>query len=114
MRFADAREPPRNDWFVAGTGQSAQAMVPQTARRPRIVNPVSGSVYALDPDIPIDRQRMGVAVAGAVAGHRLILDRHDLGDAEARPQVLAGPGLHRLALLDPGGRVIDQVRFIVR
>ena len=114
VSFANAIEPPRNDWFLAGTAQSQQIAAPAAARRPRIVNPVSGSVFALDPDIPIDRQRMGIAVTGAVAGHRLVLDRRDLGDADARPQVLAGPGMHRLALLDPGGRVIDQVRFTVR
>ena len=114
VTFANAIEPPRTDWFLTGTAQSQQAAAPAVARRPRIVNPVSGSVFALDPDIPIDRQRMGIAVTGAVAGHRLVLDRRDLGDADARPQVLAGPGTHRLALLDPGGRVIDQVRFTVR
>lgn len=114
VRFAGAVEPPRRDWFLSGTTQATQDFAPAAARRPRIVNPLSGSVFALDPDIPIDRQRMGVAVTGAVAGHRLRLDRRDLGDADARPQVLAGPGTHRLALLDPGGRTIDEVRFTVR
>jgi penicillin-binding protein 1C len=114
VTFANNVEPPRSDWFLTGTGQSAQAFAPATSRRPRITNPVSGSVFALDPDIPIDRQRMGVAVTGAVAGYRLVLDKTDLGDADARPQVLAGPGVHSLALLDPGGRVIDRIRFTVR
>ncbi len=114
VTFANNVEPPRSDWFLTGTGESAQSFAPATSRRPRITNPVSGSVFALDPDIPMDRQRMGIAVTGAVAGHRLMLDRTDLGDADARPQVLAGPGVHQLALLDPGGRVIDRVRFTVR
>jgi penicillin-binding protein 1C len=114
ISFANNVEPPRSDWFLSGTAQSSQAFAPPTSRRPRITNPVSGSVFALDPDIPIGRQRMGVAVTGAVAGHRLVLDRTDLGDADARPQVLAGPGVHQLALLDPGGRVIDRIRFTVR
>ena len=114
VTFASGIEPPRSDWFLTGTAQSQQIAAPAASRRPRIVNPVSGSVFALDPDIPFDRQRMGIAVTGAVAGHRLVLDRRDLGDADARPQVLAGPGMHRLALLDPSGRVIDQVRFTVR
>jgi penicillin-binding protein 1C len=114
VTFDAGVEPPRSDWFLSGTAQTAQASVPTTARRPRIVNPVSGSVFALDPDIPIDRQRMGFAVTGAVDGHRLVLDTRDLGDAAARPQVIAGPGSHRLALLDAGGRMIDQVRFTVR
>jgi penicillin-binding protein 1C len=114
VSFANNVEPPRNDWFLTGTGQAALAFAPATARRPRITNPLSGSVYALDPDIPIERQLMAVTVTGAVDGHRLVLDRRDLGDARARPQVLAGPGGHQLALLDPGGRVIDRVRFTVR
>ena len=112
--FANDVEPPRSDWFLAGTAQPAQAFAPATARRPHITNPVSGSVFALDPDIPIHRQRIAVAVTGAVAGHRLMLDHVDLGDADARPQVLAGPGMHQLALLDPGGRVSDRIRFTVR
>lgn len=114
VTFAGNVEPPRSDWFLTGTGQALQAFVPAAARRPHIVNPVSGSVYAMDPDIPIDRQRLGVAVTGAVAGHRLVLDRRDLGDADARPQVLAGPGAHLLVLMDAGGQVIDRVRFTVR
>jgi len=114
VQFAGGIEPVRSDWFLTGTAQAAQAFAPPTARRPRIVNPVSGSVYALDPDIPIARQQLGIAVTGAVAGHRLVLDRRDLGTADARPQVFAGPGVHSLALLDPGGRVIDRIRFTVR
>lgn len=114
VAFQNNVEPRRAEWFVAGTGQAAQAFAPAAARRPRIVNPVSGSVYALDPDIPIDRQRLGAEVRGMTAGHRLILDRKDIGDAQANPQILAGPGTHRLALVDPVGRVVDQVRFTVR
>jgi penicillin-binding protein 1C len=112
--FAGGVEPARSDWFLAGTAQTAQALAPESARRPRIVNPVSGSVYAYDPDIPIGRQRLGIAVTGAVSGHRLVLDRRDLGEASARPQVMAPPGPHQLALLDPSGKMIDRVRFTVR
>ena len=114
VAFQNNVEPQRDEWFLKGTGQPALAFAPEAARRPRIVNPVAGSVYALDPDIPIDRQRMGAEVTGLVTGHRLLLDNHDLGDADARPQILAGPGMHRLALVDPSGRVVDQVRFVVR
>ncbi|WP_219892323.1 penicillin-binding protein 1C [Aquisediminimonas profunda] len=114
IRFAGGLESPRQEYFLKGTGQAVQMAAPAAARRPRITNPVSGSVYALDPDIPIDRQRLGFAVTGEVTGHRLVLDRRDLGDAENAPMVLAGPGVHRLALVDPSGRVVDQSRFTVR
>lgn len=114
IAFQNGIEPPRTEWFVTGTGQPVQMRTPDSARRPRITNPVSGSVYALDPDIPIERQRLGVDVTGMVAGYRLQLDRRDIGDADQHPQLLAGPGVHRLALIDPSGHVIDQVQFTVR
>lgn len=75
---------------------------------------MSGSVYALDPDIPIDRQRLAIGVSGAAAGHRIELDARDLGAADAKPLVLAAPGRHRLRLIDLGGKVVDQVIFTVR
>jgi penicillin-binding protein 1C len=108
------REPPRREYFLAGTAQTEMAAAPQAARRPRITSPVSGSVYALDPDIPIDRQRLAVIVSGSVAGYRLILDKKPLGDADAGQQILPRPGIHMLTLVDPGGRMIDRVRFTVR
>jgi len=114
IRFADGIEPPRREYFLAGTGQAVVGTAPAASRRPRIVSPVGGSVYALDPDIPVERQRMAVQVAGEVLGHRLTLDSRDLGDAGARPLVLAGPGSHRLKLIDPAGRVVDSLMFTVR
>ncbi|WP_089216588.1 penicillin-binding protein 1C [Sphingopyxis indica] len=108
------REPPRREYFLAGTAQTEMAAAPEAARRPRITSPVSGSVYAIDPDIPADRQRLGVAVSGAVVGHRLLLDKKPLGDADAGLQIVPRPGSHILALVDPGGRTIDRVRFTVR
>lgn len=102
------------EYFLRGTAQTAQSLAPATARRPRITNPVNGAVFALDPDIPPTRQSMGVFVAGSVAGHRLMLDRRDLGPADARPQLTPIAGQHRIALVDVSGRIIDQVLFTVR
>ena len=108
------REPPRREYFMRGTAQAELAAAPAVARRPRITSPVSGSVYALDPDIPVDRQRLAVIVSGDVPGYRLILDKTALGDADAGQQILPRPGAHILTLVDPGGRTIDRVRFTVR
>jgi len=114
IRFAEGIEQPRREYFVKGTALDQVAAAPETARRPRIVNPVAGSVYALDPDIPVDRQRLAVSVAGQVTGHRLLLDREDLGTADSRPLLLPTRGQHRLRLVDLGGRVVDQILFTVR
>lgn len=114
VRFADAIEPPQREWYISGTAQAFSAPAPATAQRPHITNPVSGSIFALDPDISVNRQRLGVRVAGPVTGHRITLDAHDVGDAAAHPLISPLPGSHLLALVDPRGAVIDQVRFTVR
>ena len=114
IRFAQSIEQPRREYFLAGTALSQIAIAPAAARRPRIVNPVAGSVYALDPDIPRDNQRLAVAVTGEVLGHRLLLDKQDLGTADSKPLILAPRGTHRLRLVDLGGRTVDQVLFTVR
>jgi penicillin-binding protein 1C len=114
VHFAEGIEQPRREYFLHGTALTEIAAVPETARRPRITNPVAGSVYALDPDIPRDRQKLAINVSGSVLGHRLLLDKHDLGAAESHPLVLAPPGTHLLRLVDLSGHVVDQVRFTVR
>ncbi|OYY78332.1 MAG: penicillin-binding protein 1C [Sphingomonas sp. 28-62-20] len=114
ISFGGAIEQPRREYFLVGTGQTRIAGAPDTARRPRITNPVAGSVYALDPDIPIGRQKLAIGVSGATAAHRLELDTKDLGAADGHPLLLAGPGRHRLRLIDLSGRVVDQVIFTMR
>jgi penicillin-binding protein 1C len=114
IRFAAGIEQPRREYFLKGTGFDRVAYAPAEARRPRIVNPVGGSVYALDPDIPQGNQRLAISVSGQAIGHRLILDKRDLGTADSRPLILAPPGRHRLALVDLDGKVVDQVLFTIR
>ncbi len=114
VTFAGGLDQPRREYFVKGTAMARVAVAPAESRRPRIVNPVAGSVYALDPDIPPERQRMAIAVNGDVTGHRLLLDKRDLGAADSRPMIVAPPGRHTLKLVDLGGRVVDQVFFTVR
>jgi penicillin-binding protein 1C len=114
VAFAGVAEPARRDWFLAGTAQPVMALAGETARRPRIANPVSGSIYALDPDIPPGRQSIGVAVNGESMGLRLLLDGRDFAEASAMPQLPLVPGSHLLALVDAARRPLDQVRFTVR
>jgi penicillin-binding protein 1C len=114
ISFASGIEPARTEYFLAGTGQAIQTIAPPEAHRPRITNPVSGSIFAIDPDIPLSRQRMGIIVAGSADGHRLILDKRDIGSADSHPQLLTLPGRHLLALVEPGGKVVDRVQFTMR
>ncbi len=114
VSFAGGIEPSRREWFIAGTQQARQSAAPAAARRPHIANPVTGSVYAIDPDIPLERQRIGVRVVGETKELFLTLDRKAIGAAADSPQVLAGPGKHVLILSDASGQTVDLVRFTVR
>ncbi|MBO9575429.1 MAG: penicillin-binding protein 1C [Sphingobium sp.] len=114
IAFAGSSEPARSEWFLAGTGQPTLAEAPAFARRPRITNPVSGSIYAVDPDIPAGRQALGVAVSGASQGYSVTLDGRRMGEADGGVQLPLIPGSHLLALLDESGQPIDRVRFTVR
>jgi len=108
------REPPRREYFLTGTGQASIVTAPATARRPRIASPANGSIYALDPDIPGDRQRLAIRVSGAAAGHRLLIGTTVIGDAAVGAAIVPRPGSHLISLVDPGGRTIDRIRFTVR
>jgi penicillin-binding protein 1C len=114
VSFDKAIESPRREWFMPGTAQAHFGAAPVVSRRPHITNPVSGSIFALDPDIPLERQRLAVQVSGEVQGHRLLLDRKDIGDASSRPLIIGPRGAHRLVLANAEGRVVDQVLFTIR
>jgi len=114
IAFADGIEQPRVDYFLKGTGQSLIAAAPPSARRARIVSPAAGSVYAIDPDIPPDRQRLAVQTSGDTLAQHIMLDDRDLGPASDQPLFLASPGRHRLRLVESGGRVVDQIIFTMR
>jgi penicillin-binding protein 1C len=114
IRFANGSEQPRREYFLTGTALNRVALAPAESRRPRIISPVAGSIYALDPDIPRDNQKLAINVTGEVIGHRLLLDKQDLGTADSHPMIVAPRGPHRLRLIDLSGRVVDQVLFTIR
>lgn len=114
ISLAGTSEPPRREYFLRGTGQSQWESAPVLAQRPQIINPVNGSVYAIDPDIPPHRQKLAVEIVGDVAGYRLRMGKQDLGKADENIQISPIRGSHLLLLLDPSGNVVDRLRFTVR
>lgn len=113
VRYAPAMEAPRQEWFLRGTETALVEAVAPEARAPKIVYPVDGSILAVDPDIPRQRERV-LFHAQAGQGLRWRLDDETLGPADAalawRPRV----GAHRLELLDAEGQVRAVTRFEVR
>jgi penicillin-binding protein 1C len=77
----------------------------------RITAPASGTVVALDPDIPPARQRLHLRASGQGLYWRM--DGKPLGRG---PQVawLPWPGRHVIQITDAAGTVLDEVRIEVR
>ncbi|MEM5398740.1 penicillin-binding protein 1C [Paraburkholderia unamae] len=117
-QFANAVEPSRNEWFIAGTSTPLVGLASNAADLARgpaqIGSPVDGTIFALDPDIPAQRQRVWFERAtGSTARVNWRLDGKALGGA-ARVAWLPWPGKHTLELVDASGQVTDTVRFEVR
>jgi penicillin-binding protein 1C len=131
-------EAARSEWFYPGTDQNLFAIISiaSPANRIRgdglkqsepvtpgtvsttssiwIASPTTGTVVALDPDIPPQRQRLTfVAQGSASATLRWQIDGKEVGRGSTA-QWLPWPGRHRLQLLGDAGQVLDEVRLEVR
>jgi penicillin-binding protein 1C len=114
VRYEAALEPPRSEWFLAGTEQSHIVRAAASPPANLIASPIDGTVLALDPDIPPASQRLRLAPARPLsAGWRWRLDGRVLGSATPR-HVPPWPGRHRLELVAPNGSVREAVAFEVR
>ncbi|MDB5805050.1 MAG: penicillin-binding protein [Betaproteobacteria bacterium] len=118
IRYAPAIEPPRNEYFVAGTERQVVELAGQNADAatlaPRIVYPVAGTIVALDPDIPFDRQRMSFSATPARGDAHWELDGARLGALSHASSWFPMPGRHRLRIVDVKGAALDEVAFEVR
>ncbi len=114
VEFEPAHEPRREEWFLRGTEtRRMRAALPGALGR--IVSPRDGSVIALDPDIPVLRQRVRIALAGQPdPAWRLRMDGQPLGPARSVTPWLPAPGKHTLELVDRAGQVLDRVSLEVR
>ena len=122
-------EASRSEWFLQGTEQTqittmfiANKAINTRARgqntshslaetRSRITAPVSGTIIALDPDIPPNRQRVSFTAEGSHL--RWLMDGKPFAKG-ATAQWLPWPGRHLVQIADARGTVLDEVRLEVR
>ena len=114
VRFGDALEAARSEWFIAGTEQplfavASEATAAQGAAR--ITAPADGTILALDPDIPPNRQRVRFEAEGRGVQWRIDGKPYARG---ASAQWLPWPGRHVVQLIDGRGQVADEIRLEVR
>lgn len=119
----------RGEWFLHGTEQRSFAMnsgaaspVPiragarfdaQDPAVPagRITEPSTGTIVALDPDIPPRNQRLRFAAEGEQL--RWLMDGKEFAKG-SNAQWLPWPGKHVVQIADARGRVLDEIRVEVR
>jgi penicillin-binding protein 1C len=114
-------EAARQEWFLAGTEQSQFAInkiANQAMNTPasytnnsRITSPTSGTIIALDPDIPPNRQRVSFAAEGQ--GVAWLIDGKPFAKGNAA-KWLPWPGRHVVQLVDAKGSKLDEIKLEVR
>jgi penicillin-binding protein 1C len=77
----------------------------------RILQPAAGSIIALDPDIPPQRQRLQLLSDQAQGQWRI--SGKPVGQG-SKAQWMPWPGRHVIELVDARGNVLDEVRIEVR
>jgi penicillin-binding protein 1C len=102
----DAR---RIEWFMPGTRPATSGGDGTRWTRVGIAKPADGSIVALDPDVPWERQRL--RFEGEPGEWRLNGERLGTG---ASLDWTPRPGRHELRLVDASGQVLQAVRFEVR
>jgi penicillin-binding protein 1C len=116
VRFGQRLEAERPEWFLQGTAQSLIALEEPAAApgaaAPRIVAPADGTIVALDPDIPPQRQRLALRADGG-SGLRWRIDGREFARG-AHALWLPWPGRHVVQLMDAQGKLLDEVRLEVR
>ncbi len=109
VRIANAREPARDELFIAGTWRRGAASEVAATAPIGITNPRPGSVFALDPDMPAAVQR--IVFSGESGTWRLNGRRLGTGASlHWAPQ----PGRHSLKLLGAEGQLVQELHFEVR
>lgn len=112
VRFDPPIEAPREEWFHTGHARKIVHVVAKKDRLARIVTPVNGSIFAIDPDIPPANQQMIFQVDGKSGKLALRLDGKPWRKDAAWFPI---PGKHKLELVTEGsGKVLDSSRFSVR
>jgi penicillin-binding protein 1C len=113
VEFPQGMEPSREEWFIGGTEpDSKDKRIGQFNQR--IVYPPSGTVIALDPDIPPDLQKIFFITETNEEGLRWVLNGHTMSDVGNRFPWTPKAGAYTLGLYDRKNQIIDSVNFEVR
>ena len=112
VEFASTAET-KPEWFMRGT-ETALVQQADDGIFPKIIYPTSGSIIALDPDIPPEDQKMFFEASPGGSNLQWVLDGHSLGLSAALAPWSPRKGKHVLKVMDATQRELDSVNFEVR
>ena len=115
-KTAHNAEPARMEWFIQGTEQSSfvRSQRSSSPAATRILNPVNGSLLALDPDIPPKRQRLMLQASPESSPHnRWLINGKLAGKGRTLPW-MPWPGKQRITLQSANGQTLDEIQIEVR
>ena len=127
VQFAtEASSTMRQEWFLPGTERHSVAVDTTQAERARITHPVSGTILALDPDIPPERQKLLLRASLSSETLSWQVDGLPLQASQTSPYVRVASssssraywfprsGKHMISLHDREGRLLEKVWVEVR
>lgn len=110
----DETDVERKEWFLKGTVPVSRVMASPKELLPKIRYPVDGAIFALDPDIPEDRQVLFFEAEGTVKEYSWDLDGMRIAPVGNQFPWHPKGGNHILSLVDQENRPVDIIRFSVR
>jgi penicillin-binding protein 1C len=113
IRFPQGVEAARAEWFMQGTEPIAQDQEVGQFNQ-RIIYPPSGTVIALDPDIPPELQKIFFISQLRTGRLQWVLNDHAITEGGKDYPWTPQAGSYTLSLVDAKGHVIDTVQFEVR
>lgn len=113
IEFSDSTEASREEWFIRGTEPNFRSQ--RTGQlNPRILYPPSGTVMALDPDIPPELQKVFFVSQVHEDHWQWVLNGSALKMTGRTIPWIPNAGKYHLAIADKDGKVLDYVYFEVR
>jgi penicillin-binding protein 1C len=113
VQYSEKDEAREEEWFIRGTEPHVKHQrVGQFNRR--IVYPPSGTVIALDPDIPLELQKIFFVSQTGEGSLQWILNEETMDRGGKTVSWSPKAGTYALALADHEGHILDSVYFEVR
>ncbi|MGQ0793938.1 MAG: penicillin-binding protein 1C [Deltaproteobacteria bacterium] len=113
IEFKNSIEPPRVERFISGT-ESDLIEISRRHAKPSILYPPDKTVFALDPDIPADRQIIFFEAEGAEGKFIWELNGRKIASSSKTVSWKPKSGKYVLSLADSKRQMLDSVEFWVK